>query len=61
MRIGDLMAESGVKFGTSGARGRVDDMTDAVCYAYAKGFLHYLIGARALAAGASCPSPPLRV
>jgi len=53
MRIGDLMAESGVKFGTSGARGRVDDMTDAVCYAYAKGFLQYLIGARALAAGAS--------
>jgi phosphomannomutase len=51
MRIGDLMAESGVKFGTSGARGRVTDMTDRVCYAYALGFLQSLRGRDALAAG----------
>jgi len=42
MRIGDLMAESGVGFGTSGARGRVGAMTDQVCYAYTLGFLQYL-------------------
>ncbi|WPL18823.1 Phosphoglucosamine mutase [Thiorhodovibrio winogradskyi] len=42
MQIGDLMVTSGVKFGTSGARGRVEDMTDAVCYSYARGFLSYL-------------------
>ena len=41
MRIGDLMTESGVQFGTSGARGRVEDMTDRVCYAYTLGFLRY--------------------
>lgn len=52
MRIGDLMAESGVKFGTSGARGRVDDMTDLVCYAYAQGFVRYLLSSNALAAEA---------
>ncbi|MGQ9660003.1 MAG: phosphomannomutase [Thermochromatium sp.] len=42
MHIGDLMAESGVGFGTSGARGLVDRMTDWVCYAYTRGFLSYL-------------------
>lgn len=36
------MAESGVKFGTSGARGLAEDMTDWVCYAYTRGFLGYL-------------------
>lgn len=51
MRIGDLMSETGVKFGTSGARGRVLDMTDRVCYAYALGFIRYLIGKGALHAG----------
>ena len=43
MRIDDLMTESGVKFGTSGARGLASDMTDRVCYAYTAGFLQYLI------------------
>lgn len=52
MRIGDLMSETGVKFGTSGARGRVDDMTDRVCYAYAQGFVRYLKQAKGLARGA---------
>ncbi len=41
MRIGDLMRESGVKFGTSGARGLAQAMTDRVCYAYALGFLQH--------------------
>ena len=40
--IQELMAKCGVKFGTSGARGLVPDMTDMVCYAYTKGFLQYL-------------------
>ncbi len=52
MRIGDLMSESGVKFGTSGARGLVAEMTDRVCYAYTAGYLHYLLGSGAAASGA---------
>ena len=40
--IADLMEASGVRFGTSGARGLAEDMTDRVCYAYTAGFLHYL-------------------
>ena len=40
--IQDLMQDSGVKFGTSGARGLALDMTDEVCYAYTLGFLQYL-------------------
>jgi len=51
MRIGELMAETGVKFGTSGARGLVTEMTDRVCYAYSLGFLQYLRRAGALRAG----------
>ncbi|HYN77551.1 MAG TPA: phosphomannomutase, partial [Lamprocystis sp. (in: g-proteobacteria)] len=50
MRIGDLMNESGVGFGTSGARGLATAMTDRVCYAYTAGFLNYL-----LAVGAARP------
>jgi len=44
IKISDLMLESGVGFGTSGARGLVTDMTDKVCYAYTKAFLQYLQG-----------------
>ncbi|HKI49202.1 MAG TPA: phosphomannomutase [Desulfobacteria bacterium] len=40
--ISDLMVQSGVKFGTSGARGLADDMTDRVCYAYTTAFIQYL-------------------
>ena len=40
--ISELMARSGVAFGTSGARGLATEMTDRVCYAYTKGFLQYL-------------------
>lgn len=40
--IAALMETSGVKFGTSGARGLVTAMTDEVCFAYTAGFLQYL-------------------
>lgn len=40
--IADLMARSGVKFGTSGARGLVSDLTDRIAYAYTAGFLNHL-------------------
>jgi phosphomannomutase len=40
--IRDLMAKSGVAFGTSGARGLAIAMTDHVCYLYTRGFLQYL-------------------
>jgi phosphomannomutase len=43
--IQQLMETSGVRFGTSGARGLVSDMTDAVCQAYTLGFLQ-VIGAK---------------
>ncbi|MBN1283036.1 MAG: phosphomannomutase [Proteobacteria bacterium] len=43
VKIGDLMQQSGVKFGTSGARGLVSRMTDRVCFAYTMGFLQYLM------------------
>lgn len=53
MLIGDLMQSSGVTFGTSGARGRVVDMTDRVCYAYTLGFIETLRARGALPAGAA--------
>ncbi|MCW8932857.1 MAG: phosphomannomutase [Gammaproteobacteria bacterium] len=40
--IEKLMQTSQVKFGTSGARGLVSDMTDQVCYAYTQGFIQYI-------------------
>ncbi len=42
MNVADLMHQSGVKFGTSGARGLASDMTDEVCMAYTAAFLRYL-------------------
>lgn len=39
--INDMMASSGVGFGTSGARGLVSKMTDLVCYSYTHAFLAY--------------------
>lgn len=40
--IAELMARSGVAFGTSGARGLVSAMTDRVCFAYTAAFLQHL-------------------
>ena len=37
--IRDLMSGSGVRFGTSGARGGVVDMTSTVCFSYTAAFL----------------------
>jgi phosphomannomutase len=37
----DVMKQSGVAFGTSGARGLVTAMTDRVCYVYARSFIKY--------------------
>jgi phosphomannomutase len=51
MTIGELMDESGVGFGTSGARGLVSAMTDRVCYGYVSGFLAYLESLGAFSAG----------
>ncbi|QIK39150.1 phosphomannomutase [Caldichromatium japonicum] len=51
MQISDLMRQSGVGFGTSGARGLVSQMTDWVCYAYTRGFLSYLTEIGAFAGG----------
>ncbi|MCP4043450.1 MAG: phosphomannomutase, partial [Gammaproteobacteria bacterium] len=42
VNIATLMEQSGVKFGTSGARGLVSAMTDRVCYAYTAAFIQYL-------------------
>ena len=51
MRIGELMAETGVDFGTSGVRGLVADMSHRVCYAYTCGFLQHAADTTALPAG----------
>jgi len=44
LKIAELMQNSGVRFGTSGARGLARDMTDEVCYAYTIAFIQYLEG-----------------
>jgi len=63
--ISDLMTRSGVAFGTSGARGRVVDMTDLVCFAYTCAFLQHLAaigqfapGSHVAIAGDLRPSTP---
>lgn len=40
--IHELMQQTGVRFGTSGARGLAAQLTDLVAYAYTQGFLKYL-------------------
>lgn len=42
IKVGALMSRCGVKFGTSGARGLSEDITDFVAYVYTLGFLSYL-------------------
>jgi phosphomannomutase len=42
MNIQSLMDSSGVRFGTSGARGLVADMTAEVCFAYTSAFLQVI-------------------
>ncbi|MDC9728232.1 MAG: phosphomannomutase [Methyloprofundus sp.] len=45
------MDKNKVKFGTSGIRGLVSDMTDKLCYAYTLSFLAYLQETKAIKAG----------
>ncbi|VAW86609.1 Phosphomannomutase [hydrothermal vent metagenome] len=49
--IEELMATSGVAFGTSGARGLVSSMTDQICYAYTKAFIQHLENTRQIVEG----------
>jgi len=42
IKINALSQQTGVKFGTSGVRGLVIDMSDQVCMAYVSAFLQYL-------------------
>lgn len=63
--VSALMQESGVAFGTSGARGLVSAMTDRVCHGYTMGFLKFMIedgawteGGRVALAGDLRPSTP---
>lgn len=51
VNISDLMAQSGVAFGTSGARGPVAAMTDAVCFAYTAAFLQHMVSVGEFAPG----------
>ena len=44
IHIDALMASSGVRFGTSGARGLVASMSDELCYAYSMAFLQEVVG-----------------
>jgi phosphomannomutase len=63
--IAELMRHSGVGFGTSGARGLVESMTDEICYLYVLAFLQHLEhsqivskGTKVAVAGDFRPSTP---
>ncbi|KEZ16349.1 Phosphomannomutase [Sphingobium yanoikuyae] len=65
LSIADLMTNSGVAFGTSGARGLVSGMTDRICFAYTAAFLQHMAsvgqfapGTRVAIAGDLRPSTP---
>ncbi len=65
LTVAELMDNSGLAFGTSGARGLVTAMTDRVCHGYATGFLQFMMeegawqpGARVALAGDLRPSTP---
>ena len=49
VRIDEIMSTSGVRFGTSGVRGLVADITDSVCYAYTAAFLQVTGGVERVA------------
>jgi phosphomannomutase len=58
--VSEMITSSGVKFGTSGARGLVSSMSDEVCYAYCAAFLQVAgIGFRGVVLGHDLrPSSP---
>jgi len=45
------MESSGVRFGTSGARGLASAMTDEVCYVYTAAFLQHLASEAVISPG----------
>jgi len=49
--VENVMRESGVGFGTSGARGLASAMTDKVCYIYTQAFIQYLESSNMLEKG----------
>jgi phosphomannomutase len=49
--VHEVMERSGVRFGTSGARGLVADLTDLVAYTCTRGFLQYLQASGELTTG----------
>ncbi len=49
MTLNEMMERSGVRFGTSGARGLASALTDQVAYVYTRGFLQYLAEVRVFA------------
>jgi phosphomannomutase len=51
--VAELMARSGVAFGTSGARGLVEAMSDEICYLYVRAFLQYMEHSGVAAKGSS--------
>jgi phosphomannomutase len=42
MKLSDWISQSGVSFGTSGARGLVTQMNDQMCFIYTQAFLKYM-------------------
>ncbi|MGD8617003.1 MAG: phosphomannomutase, partial [Gammaproteobacteria bacterium] len=53
MQIASLMESSGVAFGTSGARGTVEAMTNTVCHAYTTAFLRAMASEGNIKAGST--------
>eukprot|EP01030_Chromulinospumella_sphaerica_P022425 gene22425-22404_t len=43
LTLKDMATQSGVTFGTSGARGKVADMTPDLCYAYTTAFINAVV------------------
>ena len=43
LTLRDMAAQSGVAFGTSGARGKVADMTPDLCHAYTTAFINAVV------------------
>ncbi len=43
INVNQLMASTGINFGTSGLRGLVESMSDEVCYVYVTAFLQEII------------------
>ena len=51
MLVKDLAEKANVKFGTSGVRGLVTDLTPEICYAYTAAFIRLYSSAKSIAIG----------